>query len=139
MNRGAKMRYGVIVALFGLFLGLGSLVALYVFTAGRIDYSTINHIKDMQRGPNSFHDLSGDIAVSSADDVGYKVDGEYSLTIYYGKQIIHISPNAFKSEEFRSKIGEIGIKLYHHVNEDGSILYKVTYWDEDIDEYVYVN
>ena len=135
MNRGQRMGAQVIVALIGIALVVVALVALYWFDYTRIDYSAINHIKELQIAPNNFSDLSGDIGVSSVDDIGYKIEGDYNLSIYYGKQVIKVPPTAFKSEDFRKRLKEIGIEMFHHVNEDGSILYRVTYWGEATEEY----
>lgn len=133
------MRAQVIVALVGIVLVVAALILLYLYDYNRLDYSTINHIKELQVAPNSFTDLSGDIGVQSVNDVGFEVEGEYNMSIYYGKQVIKVPPTAFKSDEFRSRLEEIGIKIYHHVNDDGSIIYRVTYWGEDTEEYSLVS
>lgn len=135
MNRGQSFRVGAIAAFFTVVLVAGALLAFYFFTEHRIDYSAIDHIKELQMGPNHFSDISGDICVNSADDVGFEVKGDYNLIVYYGKQVIKIPPEAFQSQEFRDALGKIGIKLYYRVGDDGTIMYKVTYWDEPIDQY----
>lgn len=135
MNRGQRMRAQVILALVSIVFVVAILIAIYVFTSMRIDYSAVEHIKSLQLGPNNFADLSGDIGVTSANDLGYTVEGEYHIMIYYGKQVIKVPPTAFESKEFRTALKGIGIEIFHHVNDDGSILYKVTYWGEPIDEF----
>lgn len=139
MQRGGKMRAGMIVAIFGIIIVIAALVVLYLYDYMRIDYSTVDHIKTMQRGPNTFSDLSGDIGVSGVEDIGYTVEGEYDLLIYYGKQRITVSPKAFNDADYRNALESIGIKIYTHVNDDGTILYRVTYWGEDVDRYTLTN
>lgn len=130
-----KIKSQILLAFFVLALLAGALIGLYAFSAVRVDTSTIDYIQGMQKGPNDFLDLANDINVSSADDVGFIVEGEYSINIHYGDQIIEMNRNCFKSEEYRSALEGIGINVYTHENEDGTILYRVTYWGEDVDEY----
>lgn len=139
MNRGQRMRAQVILALVSIVFVVALLVFIYMFTSMRIDYTAIDHIESLQLGPNSFADLSGDIGVSSVDDLGYTVEGEFHLMIYYGKQVIKVPPPAYESEEFRAALKKIGIEIFHHINDDGSILYKVTYWGEPIDKFSLVS
>lgn len=130
-----KIKSQILLAFFVLALLAGALIGLYAFSAVRVDTSTIDYIQGMQKGPNDFLDLANDINVSSADDVGFIVEGEYSINIHYGDQIIEMNRNCFKSEEYREALAGIGINVYTHENEDGTILYRVTYWGEDVDEY----
>lgn len=139
MNRGQRMRAQVILALVSIIGVAGLLIAIYMFTYSRIDYTAIDHIESLQKGPNSFADLSGDIGVTSVDDLGFTVEEDYHLIIYYGKQVIKVPPAAFESTEFRDALKRIGIEIFHHVNDDGSILYKVTYWGEPIDKFSLVS
>lgn len=138
MNRGQRVRGQMLAAILGLVIVIGALVALYIYNYVRIDYAAINHIKELQVSPNHFNDLSGDIGVESVNDLGYKVLGDYNLLIYYGQQVIKVQPNAYRSEDYRRALKEVGIEIFHHVNDDGTILYRVTYWGEPIDEYALV-
>ena len=139
MNRGKQFGVYAIVTLLFIVICGACLLGLYAYTNYGIDYSSIDHIRGYLVAPNKFLDLSGDIAVKSADDIGFKVEGEYNIIIYYGKQVIKVPPTAFESAEFRSALSEIGIRIFHHVNDDGTILYKVTYWDVPVDEYSIVS
>lgn len=135
------MRARIAISVTALFLAIGALVgAYYYMTFVRIDTAAIEHIKDAQRKPNDFNDPSGDINVSSVDDIGYVVKGDYLLDIHYGRQVISMNKKCFENKEFRNKLGEIGIKVFTHVDDKTqNILYKVTYWDEDVDQYSKVN
>jgi len=112
------------------------LVGAFIYMGVRIDYSTIDHITELQKSPNEFNDLSGDVDVHSSDDLGFIVNSDYSISIYYGRQIIELTPTCFKSEEYRERIAKIGLHVYTAVDEEsGNILYRVTYWGEDIDQF----
>lgn len=130
-----SMRGRIGIAVVGLVVIIGVLVGLYIYSAQRIDYSTIDYIKEMQKGKNDFLDLANDIGVSSADDLGYRVNSEYNLTIFYGKQTIQVSRNAFESEEFRKRLSEIGVEIKSKKNDDSTVKYRVTYWGDPIDKY----
>lgn len=132
-------RSQIAAAFIVMILVAGILVGLYVYMSVRVDTSTVDYIKQMQRGPNNFLDLANDINVSSADDIGYQPKGRYSINIYYGDQIIEMNKNCFKDSSYKKKLKEIGIEVLTHENEDGSVLYRVTYWGEPVDEYSLVN
>lgn len=135
-----RMRGQIGAALFMLVIVIVGLVGLYLFVNNKIDYSTIDYIKEAQRGPNSFSDLANSINVQSADDVGYQVKGKYHLNILYGDMVIDVPKTAFFNDEFIRRIGEIGIEFKYKENEEtGQVKYKVTYWGADIDEYSKVN
>lgn len=137
---GERMRGQIFAALVSLFVVIAALVGLYLFMNNRIDYSTIDYIESCQRGPNSFSDLAGSINVSSADDIGYQVKGKYHLLVKYGDMSIDIPKTAFFNDEFITRIGKIGIQFkYKEDPETGEIKYRVTYWDEVVDEYSRVN
>lgn len=129
-----SMKYRIGVAVFGLMLGIGALVGLYIYSTQRIDYSAIDYIKEMQTGQNEFLDLANDIGVKSADDLGYKVNSDYNLTIFYGQQTIEVSRAAFESEEFRERLKQIGVEIKSKTSDD-SIKYQVTYWGVPIDRF----
>lgn len=132
-----KMKQRILVAIVGLVLVISALVAIFIYETYRIDYSSINHIKGAQRGPNEFSDLANDICVTSADDINYIVKGRFHIQINYGRQVIDMNVTSFKSKEFHDRLKEIGIVVKYHENDDGSILYRVTYWDEVVEEIVY--
>lgn len=129
-----SMKYRIGVAVFGLMLGIGALVGLYIYSMQRIDYSAIDYIKEMQTGQNEFLDLANDIGVKSADDLGYRVNSDYNLTIFYGQQTIEVSRAAFESEEFRERLKQIGVEIKSKTSDD-SIKYQVTYWGVPIDRF----
>lgn len=134
-----RIKREIIAASAILIMVIAALVALYVYPYSRVDMSVIEYIEQLQRGPNEFSDLAGDINVESVDDIGFIVNGDYNINIHYGDQIIEMNKNCFESAEYISALGRIGIKVFTHVNDDGTILYKVTYWDEEVDEYSLVN
>lgn len=122
-----------------LVIVLGACCGLYYYTSVRVDVSTIEYIESMQKGPNEFLDLARDINVESVDDIGYIVTGEYSLNIYYGDQVIEMNRNCFKSSEYRDALATIGIRVLSKKLDDGSIIYKVTYWDDPVVELTHVS
>ena len=122
-----------------LVIVLGACCGLYYYTSVRVDTSTIEYIESMQKGPNKFLDLARDINVESVDDIGYIVTGEYSLNIYYGDQVIYMNRNCFKSSEYRDALATIGIRVLSKKLDDGSIIYKVTYWDDPVVELTHVS
>lgn len=131
-----QMRSQIISALFILLIVLAGLGGLYFYMTNRIDYSTIDYIKECQRGPNSFSDLANSINVQSVNDVGYQVKGKYHINIMYGDMVIDVPKPAFFDDEFIRRIGEIGIEYKFKENEEtGEVKYRVTYWGEVCDEY----
>lgn len=129
------MKSRILIALLGLIIVIAALVGLYIYSSQRIDYSSIDYIKKMQKGHNEFLDLANDIGVSSADDLGYRVNGEYDITIFYGQQTIEVNRSAFESAEFRERLAAIGVEIKSKKLDDGSVKYRVTYWDDVIDEF----
>lgn len=129
------MKKRIFVAALGLLICIAALLLLYGYVDTRVDTSTIEYIESLQTSPNVFVDLANDINVSSANDIGFIVEGDYHILIYYGGQIIDMTKNCFESEEYKQLLRRIGIKVYTHVNDDASILYKVTYWDEEVEQY----
>lgn len=130
-----KIKYNILIAALGLTLVVVALVAIYVLEGSRIDTSAVDYIYSMQKGPSKFLDLASDINVSSAEDVGFKVNADYDITIYYGDQVIPMNRNCFNSEEYRNLISKIGLKVYTRVGDDEVIQYRVTYWGDEIDQY----
>lgn len=128
---GASMVFVLVVA---------ALVGIFVYmTYLHVDTSTIEYIEQYQQGNFIFNDIAGDIQVESIDDIGYIVEGEYQIDIYYGKQRIKMNRACFKSKSYRDALKTIGIVVKTHKNDDGTILYKVTCWDEDVVELSNVN
>ena len=139
MNRGQRVGTQYLLALLGLLIVIVAGGGLYFFTEFRIDYSAIDHIKNLQKAPNNFMDLAGDIKVEGPDDIGFIVKGKYNLIIYYGQQRIKMTPACFKSDEYKQRLADIGVVVYTHVNDDDTVQYKVTYWGEDVDQYSLAN
>lgn len=137
MDSGKKLKQSLFVALFGLSCAVLALVGIYFYMSYRIDTSGIEHIKNVQVGPGQFNDPSGDVKVESAADIGYIIKGPYRIVIKYGNQTIEMNKRCFKSEEYKTALASIGIKVLTHYNEDDdTVLYKVTYWGTEVDEYV---
>lgn len=131
-----KIGRNIIIAALGLFLVVVAIVAIYLYDYMRIDYSTIDYITGLQKGPGNFLDLSGDIDVHSYEDLGFEVKGEYDILIHYGKQVIRVNRQCLESDEWRDKVGKIGIKVYSRVDkETDERLYRITYWGEDIEQW----
>lgn len=133
------LRAKIPLCVAALVLVLGACCGLYYYTSVRVDTSSIEYIKSMQKGPNEFLDLANDINVESADDIGYIVTGEYSLNIHYGDQVIEMNRNCFSSSEYHDALASIGIRVLSKKLDDGSIIYKVTYWDEPVVELTHVS
>lgn len=134
-----RIRYAIVLAFIVLLLLIVVLVCIYGYSKYHVDYSAIEHIKMSQKGPNNFSDLAHDIDVSGPDDIGFIVKGEYDIEIHYGKQIISMHRKCFSDAKYKQALAEIGIEVKYHVNDDGTILYKVTYWGTEVDEYSMVS
>lgn len=133
------LKRNIVVAFIGLLFMVVVIIGIYYWMYVRIDYSAIDYIKTMQRGANRFSDLAGDIGVESVNDLGFEVKGDYDLLIHYGRQVIKVNKQCLESKEWRQRVGAIGIRIYSKELEDtGEIVYKVTYWDEPIEEWTLI-
>ena len=132
------MKSRIAIAFVGLSIFVIALLGLFYYMTNRVDLSTVNHIAELQTAANEFSDPSGEIQVKSADDIGYYVNSDYNISIHYGRQVIEMNRNCFESEEFRAGLGKIGIRVLTREEEDGTVLYRVTYWDTPVDQYVHV-
>ena len=131
-----KMKYSILIAVFGFIIIVSGLVGLYYFEYSRIDYSAIDYIKSMQKSANNFLDLAGDIGVSSYEDLGFEQKSDYDILIHYGKQVIKVNRKCLESEEWRNRVEAIGLKIYSRVNDETEEReYKITYWGEEIDQW----
>ena len=131
-----KMKHNIVIATIGFILVVLCLVALYLFEYARIDYSTIDYIKSMQKSANNFLDLSGDIGVTSYEDLGFEQKSDYDLLIHYGKQVIKVNKWCLESTAWRNRVGAIGLKVYSRVDpETDKREYRITYWDEEIEQW----
>ena len=129
-------RKQLIIASVAFLVMVAILVGIYVYVSYfNVNTSSIDYIYSMQTGQNKFRDLAGDINVKSADDIHYKVNGDWNIIIQYGDQYIAMNHAAFRSEDYRAKLAKIGIHVYTHVDAKDIIEYKVTYWDDPIEEY----
>lgn len=134
-----KLKRNIIIMFVGLVFICIVIIGIYFYEYARIDYSAIDYIKTMQRSANRFSDLAGDIGVESADDLGFEVRGKYDLLIHYGRQVIVVNKRCLMSDEWRQRVGAIGIKVYMREDEEtGNVQYKVTYWDTEIDQWTLV-
>lgn len=130
-----NIRGKIFGASFCLLAVMAALVGFYLYMDYfRVDTSTIDYLEQAQTSNFKFSDLSGDIAVESIDDIGYVVEGPYQINIHYGRQRIKVNQQCFKSKEYMEALKRIGIVIKTHENEDGSVVYKVTCWKQDVQE-----
>lgn len=133
------MKRNIAVMAFGMLLAVAALVGIYWYMYWRIDYSTINYIKAAQKGAYNFSDLAGDIDVHELNDLGFEVRGEYDILIHYGRQVIKVNKQCLMSDEWKQRVGAIGIKVQFKKDKDGRpVKYRVTYWDTPIQEWTVV-
>ena len=131
-----KIGRNIVFAAIAMLMVIVVLISIYLYDYTRIDYTTIDYIKSLQKGPSNFLDLSGDIGVKSIDDLGFEVKGEYDLLIHYGRQVIKVNKQCLDSEEWVNKASGIGLKVYTKVSEEtGKRLYRVTYWDDKVEQW----
>lgn len=123
------IKRNIAVAATSVFLVVLVLVAMYLYTSYRIDTTSMEYIRQFQKGAFNFIDLANDIDVHSIDDIGYEVKGDYNLLIHYGKQVIKVNKRCLMSDDFKAKAAAIGLKILTHEDEDGNVLYKITCWD----------
>lgn len=129
------LRAKIPLCVAALMIVLGACCALYYYTSVRVDTSTIEYIESMQKGPYEFLDLASDINVESVDDIGYIVKGEYQIVIHYGDQVIEMNRNCFGNSSYHDALGKIGLKVLSKKLDDGSVVYKVTCWNEPVTEW----
>ena len=129
------LKRNIIITFIGLCFICVCLIGIYWWMYIRIDYAAIDYIKTMQKGPNNFSDLAGDIGVEDINDLGFEVKGKLNILIHYGKQVIRVNKNCLASEEWKRKAKAIGIVVKFKVDEDGNYQYRVTYWDDPITEW----
>ena len=130
-----NIRGKIFGASFCLLAVMAALVGFYLYMDYfRVDTSTIDYLEQAQTSNFKFSDLSGDIGVESIDDIGYVVEGPYQINIHYGRQRIKVNQQCFKSKEYMEALKRIGIVIKTHENEDGSVVYKVTCWKQDVQE-----
>ena len=129
------LKRNIAVASNGFLLVVLALIGIYVYMNFRIDTSSMEYIRQFQKGAFNFIDLANDIGVSSIDDIGYEVKGKYNILIHYGKQVIKVNERCLRSEDFKAKASAIGLKILTHENEDGTVMYKITCWDQPCTEW----
>lgn len=130
-----RARSAIIAAAVVFLLAVIALVLIFYKVDFTEDYSAINHIKKLQKGANHFSDVGNDIDVSGPEDIGYIVKGELDLEIYYGKQRISVHRKSFSNAKYKQALADIGIEIKFHENDDGTYIYRVTYWGTPVDEY----
>ena len=129
-------RKQLILASIALLLVVSALVGIYVYSAYfNVSTASIDYISSMQKGKNKFQDMAGDINVKSVEDIHYKVNSDWNIVIKYGDQYITMNHAAFRNSKYRAKLSNIGIHVYTHVNADKTVEYKLTYWDDPVEEY----
>lgn len=130
------IKYRILVAGIGLTIVFAALLGvIYYMMYMRVDTATLDYLASLQKGKYTFNDVGQDICVESIDDIGYIIKGKYNLNIYYGKRVIEMNKACFKSDKFREALDKVGLKVLTHENEDGEVLYKVTSWGEEIEEF----
>lgn len=130
------LKRNIIITFIGLLFVSLCLILIYWWMFVRIDYAAIDYIKTMQRGPNNFSDLAGDIGVESIDDIGFEVKGKFDILIHYGKQVIRCNKSCLESQEWKTKAKAIGIEVKFKLDEDGNVVaYRVTYWGDPVQEW----
>lgn len=129
------MKRNIIVTFVALCLVCAVLIGIYWWMYVRIDMSAIDYIKTMQKGPNNFSDLAGDIGVQSIEDLGFEVKGKLNILIHYGKQVIRVNKNCLNSSEWKTKAKQIGIEVKFKIDDEGEYHYRVTYWGDPITEW----
>jgi hypothetical protein len=129
----------IILAFFGLLCFFGLILVLFWYQHYHSDTSVITHIESMQTGANKFIDFDHEIEVSGPEDIGYTLDATGVMTIYYGKQVIRVSPTARKDKTFMAELKKIGIEIKQKqvVSENKTTtVYKVLYWGTAVNNYV---
>lgn len=130
-----KIGYKILICVFGILLMTIGIILVNYTLSSSPDVSTIKHIRETIKND----DIAGEIGVSSADDIGFYVKGEYNILIYYGRQTINVTRKAFFSKEYREELSTIGIEIQYRVDEEtGEILYRVLYRGTPVDQYSYV-
>ena len=130
----------VFIAAFALLLVVGVGGFIWYYQSNEVDYTSVRFIKQYQKSANNFADISGAINVSSADDIGYVIEGKMRLRIMYGDQTIKVTPKAFQDEAFLAELKGIGIEIQHRTNpETGNLQYRVTYWGTPVTQYTTIN
>lgn len=130
----------IIIAGVFFLLIMAALAGAFVYSAYRVDTSSLKHILTLQAGKNDFGPLGkNEIGVESANDVRYVVNGPLNISIYYGRQVINMPPKAFESEQFKELLKQVGVRVLTHDNGDGTYAYKVTYWGDPCEEKSKIN
>ena len=129
-----NIKYKILFTAIALLLAVMACLGIYYYVDTKEDTSTIEYILNNQRSPNRFTDLAKDINVQSVDDIGYIVRGKYNISIHYGDQVIKMTKKCFEDPEYHTLLAWIGIEVKTHKEDDEHILYKVTYWGENVQE-----
>ena len=129
MTLGFKIKSTVVICC----LAAIALLALNYYTDNRVSYTAIETIENAQLHPNDFADLGKQIAVESAQDLGYSVS-DTNITIFYGAQVIKVPKKSLEDVELVKRLNAIGLRIYE---KDG--VYKITYWDEELPQWTNVN
>lgn len=129
-----NIKYKILFTAIALLLAVMACLGIYYYVDTKEDTSTIEYILNNQRSPNRFTDLAKDINVQSVDDIGYIVRGKYNISIHYGDQVIKMTKKCFEDPKYHALLARIGIEVKTHKEDDEHILYKVTYWGENVQE-----
>lgn len=120
----------VLLLLFG-----GGLVAT-VYMGSRADTKPIEQIRANMLAPNKFYTGETTVGVKSVDDLGYILKSRV-IELHYGKIVVNIPYKALSNKEYMDELSDIGINVYRRKIDDNSYEYRLTYWDEVIEEWAY--
>lgn len=129
-----NMSLKIIFAGIVVFLAVAVYFGAEYYSNNKLDYSAIETIKSNMRGPGRFYTGETTVCVDSVDDIGYVLKPS-AINLYYGKILVNIPYSALKDEEYLTALSEIGIKIYTRVDEEENTQYRITYWDETVQEW----
>lgn len=130
---GLGKRIGVITLLI-VVVGV-AVFGIYYLLDTRVDISIIEEIRDAQKGPYKFSDIGNEIDAHSIEDIGFKDNGDWNISLYYGKKVIKINKNCMEDQDFMSALKDIGIEMKFREDENGTPQYKITCWGEEVQQW----
>lgn len=128
---------GLKIAALAIVVVIGAIIAvgLTYYSDNKTNYDVIKLIHDRQKRPNEFIDMDGQVGVTDVHNLGYILK-DSKIELHYGVQVIDIPYRTLDDSDWMDALGTIGIKVYRRVNEEtGKTEYRLTYWDETIQEW----
>ena len=131
------MGIGKRIAVVVMFLVVAgaAVFGIFYYTAVRIDDSVVDELIAAQKGPYKFVDVANDIGVASVEDLGFVNNGDWNVSLYYGKKIIKINKRALESQEFKDKLKQLGIVVMFREDDEGKVQFRITSWDEEVTQW----